>query len=235
MTESLSISSGALHIRLLARLLANTSLVTAVVHRSKELQQNGINKENSNNNNNSNGTITSSTNGHQKEVINGNPDSRSMTDRLPSNGILVGLNYKICSVEKVNGKLLCASRDVNDIIPRLYIQVDTLANESVNLVRLKCPYGRQGVNTSDWSRQSKCWEQVSTSEKDRLGRDHLGDGEFYLSFVDFVQTFTSLECVHLDAETSRDEPTLQGKGMWIRSFSILYGQITIFYINISVS
>lgn len=108
-TESLSISSGALHIRLLARLLANTSLVTAVVHRSKELQQNGINKEN--NNNNSNGTITSSTNGHQKEVINGNPDSRSMTDRLPSNGILVGLNYKICSVEKVNGKsllLLCA-------------------------------------------------------------------------------------------------------------------------------
>ena len=124
--------------------------------------------------------------------------------------------------------------DVNEIITRL-LQVDTLANESVNLVRLKCPYGRQGVNTSDWSRQSKCWEQVSTSEKDRLGRDHLGDGEFYLSFVDFVQTFTSLECVHLDAETSRDEPTLQGKGMWIRSFSILYGQITIFYINISVS
>ena len=101
----------------------------------------------------------------------------------------------------------------NDVgTARFNFQVDTLVNESVNLVRLRCPYGRQGVNTADWSRGSKKWDQVSSSERDRLAKDHLADGEFYVSFVDFVQTFTALECVHLDAETSRDEPTLQGKG-----------------------
>jgi hypothetical protein len=91
-------------------------------------------------------------------------------------------------------------------------QVDTLSNESVSLVRLRCPYGRSGENRADWSRGSKTWDVlVSSTERERLAREKLADGEFYMSFSDFVQTFTTIECVHLDAETSRDEPTLQGK------------------------
>lgn len=95
-------------------------------------------------------------------------------------------------------------------------QVDTLSDESVPLLRLRCPYGRHGESTGDWSRDSKLWENsVSSSERERLASDQLLDGEFYLSFTDFVQTFTAIECVHLDAETSRDEPTLQGKGLGV--------------------
>lgn len=100
-TESLAISGakeGAFNVRLLARLLANTSIITAVVNR-QQLQNN---KENSNNNNSSNnGSIVMNNSSDQKDPAPNNPDSRSMTDRLPSNGILVGLNYKVCAVEKV--------------------------------------------------------------------------------------------------------------------------------------
>ena len=170
----------------MARLLANTSILTAVANRSLPTANN---KEN-NNNSNTNGTISNHGGGNNNKEQTGSSPSRSVTDRLPI-GILVGINYKICSVDKV----------------------DTLAEESVPLIRLRCPYGRHGESTGQWSRDSTNWQTLVTSaERDRLAPDQLLDGEFYLAFNDFVQTFTGVECVHLDAETSRDEPTLQGKG-----------------------
>jgi Calpain family cysteine protease len=92
-------------------------------------------------------------------------------------------------------------------------QVDTLQQESITLIRLRSPYGRPGENLNDWSRDSKQWDvSVSSVERQRLGVDNLADGEFYMSLADFVQTFSQIESVHLDTETSRDEPTLHGKG-----------------------
>lgn len=81
-------------------------------------------------------------------------------------------------------------------------------------MRLRCPFGITGESTSDWGRSSSNWnELVSNSERERLAPHQLAEGEFYLSFNDFVETFTQIECVHLDAETSRDEPTLQAKSL----------------------
>lgn len=37
---------------------------------------------------------------------------------------------------------------------------------------------------------------------------------FRISYSDFVKTFTHLEIVHLDNETSRDEPSLHHKNTW---------------------
>lgn len=92
--------------------------------------------------------------------------------------------------------------------------MDTLAEESVPLIRMRCPYGRLGENTAEWARGSKAWDVlISSTERDRLAPGDLVEGEFYISFADFVQTYTSVECVHLDADTSRDEPTLHGKCM----------------------
>jgi len=39
----------------------------------------------------------------------------------------------------------------------------------------------------------------------------LDVGEFWISFMDLTQTFTHLECVHLDSDTARDEPSLSDK------------------------
>ena len=40
-------------------------------------------------------------------------------------------------------------------------------------------------------------------------------GEFWMPFRSWVNTFTHLEVVHLDGDTSRDEPSLQDKIPWV--------------------
>lgn len=35
-----------------------------------------------------------------------------------------------------------------------------------------------------------------------------------MTYHDFVKTFTSIEAVHLDTDTSKDEPTLRSKVPW---------------------
>jgi len=172
-TESLGVKLDAsFHVRLLSRLLANTSIITVVA------QTNANNKENNRNN--------------DSNISDKNQQIDSSGRRLAS-GILLGINYKICSIEKV----------------------DTLNNENVSLMRLRCPFGISGESTSDWCRNCPNWnELVSNGERERLAPHQLAEGEFYLSFNDFVENFTQIECVHLDAETSRDEPTLQGKVPW---------------------
>ena len=43
----------------------------------------------------------------------------------------------------------------------------------------------------------------------------LSKGEFFMPFKSWVNTFTHLEVVHLDGDTSRDEPSLQDKVPWV--------------------
>ena len=40
-------------------------------------------------------------------------------------------------------------------------------------------------------------------------------GEFWMSYNDFLRTYTHIEAVHLDADTARDEPSLIGKMPWV--------------------
>ena len=43
----------------------------------------------------------------------------------------------------------------------------------------------------------------------------LNLGEFWMSYNDFLRTYTHIEAVHLDADTARDEPSLIGKMPWV--------------------
>lgn len=57
-------------------------------------------------------------------------------------------------------------------------QVELLNEGSVALLRLRSPYGRAGENLADWSRDCPNWDvRVSSVERQRLGVDHLVDGE----------------------------------------------------------
>uniref|UniRef100_A0A182QAV0 Calpain catalytic domain-containing protein n=1 Tax=Anopheles farauti TaxID=69004 RepID=A0A182QAV0_9DIPT len=116
---------------------------------------------------------------------------RNQTEALP-NGIHIGINYRLCSMDKA----------------------ETIMGDTVQLVRLRNPLAQTLTKTSnfngDWSSFSSSWERVTMNERNRL-IEQLDQGEFWMSFFDMTQTFTHLECVHLDSDTARDEPQLADK------------------------
>lgn len=116
---------------------------------------------------------------------------RNQTEKL-ANGIQIGTNYRLYAVERVK----------------------TFSGESVQLVKLLNPLGHGGEYLGDWARDAADWDEVTSPEKERLGIRHMADGEFWISYSDFVKTFTHLEAVHLDSDTSRDEPSLHHKQTW---------------------
>lgn len=117
---------------------------------------------------------------------------RNQTEKV-KNGIQVGINYRLCALDKA----------------------ETLIGDTVQLVRLRDPMASIAFGTSpdyngDWSATSPVWDRASPQERDRL-LGQLEIGEFWMSFLDLTKTFTHLECVHLDSDTARDEPSLSDK------------------------
>ncbi|KAK0181079.1 hypothetical protein PV327_003395 [Microctonus hyperodae] len=116
---------------------------------------------------------------------------RTSTEKL-ANGIQMGINYRLYAIERV----------------------ETFSGEAVQLVKLRNPLGPGGEYIGAWARGSLEWDEVPIVERDRLAVRNMAEGEFWISYSDFVKTFTHLEVVHLDAETSRDEPSLHSKHTW---------------------
>ncbi|CAG9857018.1 unnamed protein product [Phyllotreta striolata] len=80
---------------------------------------------------------------------------------------------------------------------------ETFDGDGVDAVRLKNPLG-------DWMFGAPEW---SDEESDRI-ECKSGNGEFWMPLSRFLELFTHLEIVHLDSDTSRDEPTLHNKTTW---------------------
>ncbi|XP_014286541.1 calpain-C [Halyomorpha halys] len=121
-----------------------------------------------------------------------NQPIRNNIEKL-ANGIQIGINYRLYAVERV----------------------ETVSGEGVQLVRLRNPLGTGGGEyVGTWSRGCTNWSQVPQQEKERLGLSHSPEQEFWMSYSEFVKTFTHIEAVHLDSETAKDEPSLHNKQMW---------------------
>lgn len=124
---------------------------------------------------------------------NSNNNNNAAVNLTTPNGLNPGTNYRLCSLDKA----------------------ETLMGDTVQLIRLRDPladstFGQTSGYNGDWSPYSNQWERVSLQERDRL-LGQLDVGEFWMAFVDFISNFTHLECVHLDSDTSRDEPSLADK------------------------
>ncbi|KAM9293993.1 calpain-3 isoform 2-T2 [Gastrophryne carolinensis] len=95
--------------------------------------------------------------------------------------------------------------------------------EKVKLVRLRNPWGQVEWNGS-WSDNSKEWTIIDKSEKSRLQHQIQEDGEFWMSFDDFMKNFTKLEICNLTADALESD-TLQtwtvsvNEGRWVRGCS----------------
>ncbi|XP_063296555.1 calpain-3 isoform X9 [Pelobates fuscus] len=103
------------------------------------------------------------------------------------------------------------------------VEETTFKGDKVKLVRLRNPWGQVEWNGS-WSDNSKEWTIIEKSEKSRLQHQIKEDGEFWMSFDDFMKNFTKLEICNLTAD-ALEADQLQtwtvsvNEGRWVRGCS----------------
>ncbi|XP_018083982.1 calpain 3 L homeolog isoform X3 [Xenopus laevis] len=98
-----------------------------------------------------------------------------------------------------------------------------LKGKSVKLVRLRNPWGQVEWNGS-WSDNAKEWAIVDKSEKGRLQHQVQEDGEFWMSYDDFMKNFTKTEICNLtpdalDSDSLHVWTVSVNEGRWVRGCS----------------
>ncbi|XP_008141262.1 calpain-3 isoform X3 [Eptesicus fuscus] len=96
-------------------------------------------------------------------------------------------------------------------------------DEKVKLVRLRNPWG-QVEWTGSWSDGWKDWSFVDKDEKARLQHEVAEEGEFWMSYDDFVYHFTKLEICNLTADALESDKLQTwtvsvNEGRWVRGCS----------------
>ncbi|XP_077993583.1 calpain-1 catalytic subunit-like [Glandiceps talaboti] len=79
--------------------------------------------------------------------------------------------------------------------------------KKAELLRIRNPWGQTEWNGA-WSDESAEWKLLAKSERDEIGLVFENDGEFWMSYDDFVQAFERLEIVNLS-------PELQTGATWV--------------------
>uniref|UniRef100_A0A2K6K5F2 Calpain-3 n=2 Tax=Rhinopithecus TaxID=542827 RepID=A0A2K6K5F2_RHIBE len=95
--------------------------------------------------------------------------------------------------------------------------------EKVKLVRLRNPWGQVEWNGS-WSDGWKDWNFVDKDEMARLQHQVTEDGEFWMSYKDFIYHFTKLEICNLTADALQSDKLQTwtvsvNEGRWVRGCS----------------
>ncbi|XP_072842329.1 calpain-3 [Pogona vitticeps] len=96
----------------------------------------------------------------------------------------------------------------------------TFKGEKIKLVRLRNPWGQVEWNGA-WSDRSNEWNVIDGTEKLRLQYRIAEDGEFWMSFQDFLRYFTKLEMCNLTPDTLETDKLQTWtvsvtEGRWVR-------------------
>uniref|UniRef100_A0A7M4G313 Calpain-3 n=1 Tax=Crocodylus porosus TaxID=8502 RepID=A0A7M4G313_CROPO len=99
----------------------------------------------------------------------------------------------------------------------------TFKEDKIRLVRLRNPWGQVEWN-GPWSDKSDEWNLIDKSEKIRLQHKIAEDGEFWMSFEDFMSYFTKLEICNLTPDTLVSDKLQTwtvsvNEGRWVRGCS----------------
>uniref|UniRef100_A0A3Q3VYE6 Uncharacterized protein n=1 Tax=Mola mola TaxID=94237 RepID=A0A3Q3VYE6_MOLML len=104
-----------------------------------------------------------------------------------------------------------------NIVNSCFLSQVRYQGKPVQLVRIRNPWG-QVEWTGPWSDGSKEWNYVSKDDKSKL--NHVAeDGEFWISYSDFIRQFSSLEICNLTPDTLASNDVrhwnhYQFEGMW---------------------
>ncbi|RWS31726.1 calpain-9-like isoform X3 [Leptotrombidium deliense] len=83
----------------------------------------------------------------------------------------------------------------------------------VILIRLRNAWGK-GEWNGPWSERSWEWDNLTERDKEELSLRCRDDGEFWMSFDDFLRYFTHLDLVHIGPDDWMQETTLHHKRPW---------------------
>ncbi|KAM6225988.1 calpain-3-like [Porphyrio hochstetteri] len=103
------------------------------------------------------------------------------------------------------------------------VEETTFKGEKIRLVRLRNPWGQVEWN-GPWSDKSEEWNFINETEKIRLQHKIVEDGEFWISFEDFMRHFTKLEICNLTPDTLEADKLQTwtvsvNEGRWVRGCS----------------
>ncbi|XP_066959581.1 calpain-A-like isoform X1 [Macrobrachium rosenbergii] len=94
-------------------------------------------------------------------------------------------------------------------VPALGPTLANITNFNINLafpdgkaelVRLHNPWGNEAEWTGSWSDKSPEWGTIAPEDRERLGLTFDDDGEFWMSFLDFIRNFTTVEICDVTPE-----------------------------------
>lgn len=100
--------------------------------------------------------------------------------------------------------------------------VKVIPQNDTQLVRIRNPWGDSSEWTGPWSDKSEEWNSISEEEKKKLGLIFDDDGEFWMSFNDFVTNFQRIEFVFLSPDDAADRPEkdkwawTESNGKWVK-------------------
>ncbi|VBB32266.1 unnamed protein product [Acanthocheilonema viteae] len=103
------------------------------------------------------------------------------------NGLVKGHAYSITGMKMVNG-------------PR----------GNVPLLRIRNPWGNEQEWNGAWSDNSKEWRYISQQQRDEMDLVFAHDGEFWMSFNDFVRYFEKMEICNLGPEVMNEVYQMTG-------------------------
>uniref|UniRef100_A0A3B3WU53 Calpain 5a n=1 Tax=Poecilia mexicana TaxID=48701 RepID=A0A3B3WU53_9TELE len=118
--------------------------------------------------------------------------------KVHDRGGLISCSIRAVSAEDMEAKLACGlvkghAYAVTDV-RRVRLGHGLLAffkSDKLGMIRMRNPWGQREWN-GPWSDSSEEWKRVSKSEREKMGLTVQDDGEFWMSFDDFLTNFTDL-------------------------------------------
>lgn len=92
----------------------------------------------------------------------------------------------------------------------------------IPLLRLRNPWGNEAEWKGAWSDESAEWQFIPENSKEEMGLNFDNDGEFWISFRDFLRFFERIEICNLSPESLSEEESESTKGIW--NMSVFEGE-----------
>ncbi|XP_039954339.1 calpain-A isoform X2 [Bactrocera tryoni] len=84
----------------------------------------------------------------------------------------------------------------------------------IPMIRMRNPWGNEAEWNGPWSDSSPEWRYIPEDQKQEIGLTFDRDGEFWMSFQDFLNHFDRVEICNLSPDSLTEEQQNSGKRRW---------------------